>query len=432
MDRKAFITELIQAGKDREAVRGELISQGESTAELQEEYDAIIRELRIPEPKPKVPDFVTATAAPKIIHTEVPIPSVQETVMYGINTALSYWREILACSIVLLLPSIAFSLVPPMFMNLPVVLALYLFSAILLVSTIGGYAYMMVRSDERASLFEGLQWVAERMFALLLLVFMTVLLYIGSALLLIIPFFIVSLYCVFNFVALIREDATGMHAFLRSHDLVSGAFAQIGLRNLALMLLGLVFGSLAGLFLLIPIPFFNTALLIFVQLFFFGAYLAGLTYVYRTRAESKPLFDLSSYNSIGLFYWLCILIGLVAACGIPYVAIKQDPTLLDHIPMPVQADFHFWDGGEDVTETIGDTILVSKVKSTAASANLYHNRMSFYDGVCDDISVVEPIQCKDGSAFFMIYVRLPDGTYYCSDSYGSEGVVSIPKESRCQ
>jgi hypothetical protein len=51
MERKAYIEEQIKAGKDRQSVRHELVSQGESTAGFDEEYASVLQKLGVPEPK---------------------------------------------------------------------------------------------------------------------------------------------------------------------------------------------------------------------------------------------------------------------------------------------------------------------------------------------------------------------------------------------
>jgi hypothetical protein len=86
--------------------------------------------------------------------------------------------------------------------------------------------------------------------------------------------------------------------------------------------------------------------------------------------------------------------------------------------------------GERVEEKSGfnplssaDSLLQAKVESTAASANLYVGRMDFYEGVCTDISVVEPVICTESKTGFAIFVRLSDGTFYCADRTGYRDIL---------
>lgn len=86
-------------------------------------------------------------------------------------------------------------------------------------------------------------------------------------------------------------------------------------------------------------------------------------------------------------------------------------------------------GGESA---FTEVVVRSKVETTAASARLFGGRMGSYDGVCEDISVVPPVECAGDDTFFMIYAILPKEGWYCVDNTGFKGVVARPSSTSCQ
>ena len=124
------------------------------------------------------------------------------------------------------------------------------------------------------------------------------------------------------------------------------------------------------------------------------------------------------------FLTIVLVIGVL--CGVVFFGVKGLPSLLQNLPGDRVGQT------EEGNTSPADVLLLSKVESTAASAKLYRGRMGFYDGVCKDITVVEPVVCKNTSEYFMIYAPLGSGGYYCTDSNNFSGEVSRPKSTRCQ
>ena len=77
---------------------------------------------------------------------------------------------------------------------------------------------------------------------------------------------------------------------------------------------------------------------------------------------------------------------------------------------------------------LNDDLIKSKVESTVASARIQGGRMGGYDGVCKDISVVDPVLCSGTPSAFAIYAPLSGGTFYCSDSTGFKGEIAHTPE----
>lgn len=79
-----------------------------------------------------------------------------------------------------------------------------------------------------------------------------------------------------------------------------------------------------------------------------------------------------------------------------------------------------------------DFLLQSKVEATAASANVSGGRMGSYDGACDDIIVVAPIECLDTPKTFSVFAPMSNGAYYCVDSNEFSGAVAKPNSALCR
>lgn len=71
-----------------------------------------------------------------------------------------------------------------------------------------------------------------------------------------------------------------------------------------------------------------------------------------------------------------------------------------------------------------DILLQSKVSVLVNAANFYVGRMSFFDGVCKDIGVLQPVLCTESPTGFAIFVGQANGSYYCTDKAGFSGMVA--------
>ena len=65
----------------------------------------------------------------------------------------------------------------------------------------------------------------------------------------------------------------------------------------------------------------------------------------------------------------------------------------------------------------------------SASAQLYYNRLGFYDGVCADVGLGANLRCSDSNSAYAIETTLSAGRFYCLDSTGFMGTTLISKGS---
>jgi len=430
MDRTDFIKEQILAGKDKETVRRELISQGESTLDLDAVYASLVDELGVEVPQaPAMKNYdpinVSYAAAPS-----VPFPTLVHCLRYGFKQGGVHLKEVLLASVCFFTPVVLFSVVPLWWT--PVLIGVSLFSLFLF--CIGGsvLAYAFASSSEKADPLLSLQWAVHQWGSLLWLCVVSTLVLIGSFVALIVPFVFVSLYIVFAIPVLVKENENGIRGLLRSYDLVRGKFFILAGYMLVLSIIGLFFSALASVLLLIPIPYVGLFVSIFLQALFTGASLSVITLLYTARAQERTLFDLSGYRKMKWMYRSFALIGFAAALVFAWSALGSlqhsiTEFISKNTPLQGAGDLE-----EKVEVRLQDGVIQAKVVTTAASAKVYFGRLGFYDGVCKDISVVAPVQCKDSSDFFMIYAPLSETAFYCADSYGFSGEVERPKEHKCQ
>ena len=88
---------------------------------------------------------------------------------------------------------------------------------------------------------------------------------------------------------------------------------------------------------------------------------------------------------------------------------------------------------EDAGELdLGESLVRTKVETTAASVKVYGGRLGTYEGACDDISVVDPVICKEEGTAFVVFAPLSTGVVYCVDSTGEKGDVIRPLGVRCK
>lgn len=137
------------------------------------------------------------------------------------------------------------------------------------------------------------------------------------------------------------------------------------------------------------------------------------------RFEKKRVHIYRSYSiKMMLFLLLCAVVLWFGVREL-YPIISKDA---------VSTEIDLW--GKRVEKGVGinplnatDSLLQTKVESTAASANLFVGRMGFFEGVCKDISVVSPVQCSESATGFAIFTRLSNGSFYCVDRAGFRGVL---------
>jgi hypothetical protein len=138
----------------------------------------------------------------------------------------------------------------------------------------------------------------------------------------------------------------------------------------------------------------------------------------------------SAHIAIPKFVMPILLLALIggAAYGV-FSLVKEDvPVAEEEIQWGVEEDTAVSEEGFNFS----DFLLQSKVKATAASANVSGGRMGSYDGACDDIIVVAPVECLDTEKTFAVFAPMSTGVYYCIDSNEFSGSVSRPKSALCR
>lgn len=85
----------------------------------------------------------------------------------------------------------------------------------------------------------------------------------------------------------------------------------------------------------------------------------------------------------------------------------------------------------DKGSNVSDRLVQSKVEATGASAHVFATRMGSYDGVCDDITVVDPVECQGDKTSFIVFAELSSGFYHCVDNSGFSGTVTDRPTQSC-
>ncbi len=88
--------------------------------------------------------------------------------------------------------------------------------------------------------------------------------------------------------------------------------------------------------------------------------------------------------------------------------------------------------GQSPEMDLGESLVKTKVETTAASVKVYGGRLGTYDGACEDVSVVDPVICKEDGTAFVVFAPLSTGVVYCVDSTGTKGDVIRPLGVRCK
>jgi hypothetical protein len=118
------------------------------------------------------------------------------------------------------------------------------------------------------------------------------------------------------------------------------------------------------------------------------------------------------------------LVVLSLFCVLLFIVWTQNPDIFDYRNWSSQQSTST---GEETTVeqnlSVNDKLIQGKVESTVVSAGLFVNRMGGFDGVCNDISVVEPVRCQMTKNSFVIFAPVSIGGYYCVDSKQQRGVV---------
>ncbi len=149
---------------------------------------------------------------------------------------------------------------------------------------------------------------------------------------------------------------------------------------------------------------------------------------YEPYTSTRDLVRQSKGRS-GFFLLLLLLIILAGGAAFFYYTLMA-PTIPDEEAIEWGKEAPR-DAASEVI-TLSDSVLEAKVETTVASVKLWGGRMSSYDGACDDITVVDPIQCRHGDREYVVFAPLSIGQYYCVDAAGFKGNVRRPGELSCK
>jgi hypothetical protein len=127
-----------------------------------------------------------------------------------------------------------------------------------------------------------------------------------------------------------------------------------------------------------------------------------------------------------LLFFLMLAGG--ALYGVLYAVKGESPEAQEEIEWGVEEE----QAASEEGFNFSDFLLQSKVEATAASANVSGGRMGSYDGACDDITVVAPVECLDTAQTFAVFAPMSTGVYYCVDSTEFSGPVSRPSNALCK
>jgi len=417
--RKLHIKKLLEEGKTKDEIQQELVAKGVELEGFEHDFIALQREIS-PTPISSEP-------------LQEKLPSIRSLIAHGLQTVRGKLKEIgIVCAIVGALTVVsAFGVYPPL-------MGIVITFALLLVSFLAAYAlsYVVVASANGATLQDGLSWTVHRFFSIAWLALLTSLISLAGFLFLIIPALIFSVFALFSLIVLIREDKRGVYALLRSTDLVRGAFWGVAFKNFvplciiafALLLVLLPFGILLSVqhqaSFMVEVSI--SLLALFVQMTFLVFGLAVATVLYEKRLASKPLFEQKSYTGLKWFYRLAASVGIF----VPFMFFTIASILIfgdsfQGFSPQMQLNFNnpsLYENTEGGL-TFNDFLLQSNVKGTEASARIWGSTMGSYDGVCSDIAVVDPVVCQESGTSYVIYAPLSNGTYYCLDSSGFNGVI---------
>lgn len=437
----------IESGLDREETKRELISQGFGTAGFAEAYAAVLKELGRTEPEQKVPAFVTAMRNDSFASANAQIHLAPEPfyalIMRAVRSTLGSWKFVLLVSALLSLPTLIALLVEAMLPSLPIFnLFLALFGTIIVVISWGAILYTGAKGYEGVKHVHAFQWASGNALSLIWLSLAFGLTVLGGLICFFIPGVLMFVFGIFAYIVTAHESARGMHAIMRSVDLVRGALWSACVRILLLILiialpvyvLGHIISRASASIVLFPFAYVATVLVVAISLIGVGT----LTQWYLERKRVRPLFDYSSYAGLKWIYRFSFLVGLSAL--VAFLIFFNGTTFFLESPLgqrfvdlesrAVQSESTDSDSGSNFN--IADVFTKSKVEATAASVKLFGGRMGDYNGACEDVSVVAPVVCKSQGDSFVVFAPLVSGTFYCIDAKDFSGEVVRPLEYACE
>lgn len=441
-ERTGILQAAILAGHDREEIKRELISHGLGTADFDAEYEALLAQLGQIEPVPKVPDFVSAARNDAdrsyVLVPAIPFPALLREGMY---TAVRSWKTLLGIGFIGVLPALAMLLLG-MLIHVPALAVLLVMFLSWIIHVLMFGMVLRLGIDNGEGTFAGVfSWSLSHFMPLLWLCIFLFFVVLGGAVFLIVPGVFVLLCSVFAFIVFSRENARGGAALMRSLDLINGGFWQTVSRvgmltlifGLPMLILSFVSLSFSSSFATLPLTYVCAV----ASLALCAAGVGALTALYAERAQAKPLFDYSLYRGIKWIYRLLFIIGLgIAAIAIVannWFALFLNAQIMKDLEVLQQQELVNQDSeGERGGFNVGDFLIRSKVETTAASVKIFGAKMGDYNGSCDDVTVVAPIECRANSKSFAVFAPLSGGGAYCVDASGFSGAVVVPAAFSCQ
>lgn len=454
-ERKTFIKKLVEEGKSRHEVHGALISEGYTTGGYEDEYAQLRAESGLIESKTEpVSNGSSSLEKSADGALSAPMPSVGALFAFGFSALKKNTKTILIAGVLASIAQLGLSFSPaaaPLALEGSAFTLVKVFfgiaSIFLSLLASGSLLYVIIKDDSTIGFLEGIQWTLQRFFSITWLSILTLFITLGGFVLLVIPALVFSVYTIFSYVVLVKEDARGIRALLRSTDLVRGAFWSISLRLSALIiatgLISLVLGLVANMLMAsLMLQLVAFIVLAFGQMAIAAFCLGAFVKLYESRAAARPLFDLHAYTVLAWVYRGMAVLGLLvpfifaAVMGTIFYSvfntlysqnIMNDPRLQEEIQWGTPIS-----GTEGVNGmTLADYALQGKVVATGASANVSGGRMGAYDGACADISVIAPVECLDTVESFAVFARMSDGSYYCVDSNEFGGITTRPTTAIC-
>lgn len=186
----------------------------------------------------------------------------------------------------------------------------------------GGAMYAVVWRDEGVRFREGFVWALRHIIPLGIIGLYTQLVYITGIVLLLIPGLVVAVYLTFSLYVYIREGHRGVHALMRSTDLIRGSFWKVVWRILVVVvpvtLFFIVLGVLTeetatsgGMAEFISGLLTNVLSIVFTVFMFF--YLAILM---DGLMRQKPTFDPARHPRMKFLYRAMALVGVLVPVAI--------------------------------------------------------------------------------------------------------------------
>ena len=82
----------------------------------------------------------------------------------------------------------------------------------------------------------------------------------------------------------------------------------------------------------------------------------------------------------------------------------------------------FYFSGDEINDAASYAEREAQVLRLRGSAQVHYRRFGTFDSVCAEIGVPDGIVCSANETHFALEALVRDGSYYCADNMGFEGV----------